>query len=111
MAPPPAFDDRQHAAGRATTTRHPVRIVSGCIGRGPKWSSRSAMSNGRRTVCSGMSSTWASARISWPARCAAAHLIVARLIAVKLAPEGRPGDADAIRRLILAGGEVERFHD
>src|SRR5215472_13231262 len=25
--------------------------------------------------------------------------------------EGRPGDADAIRRLILASGEVERFHD
>src|SRR5271169_1692377 len=25
--------------------------------------------------------------------------------------EGRPGDADAIRRLILAGSEVERFHD
>src|SRR5207245_1001731 len=25
--------------------------------------------------------------------------------------EGRPGDADAVRRLILAGGEVARFHD
>ena len=25
--------------------------------------------------------------------------------------EGRPGDADAIRRLILTGGEVGRFHD
>jgi 2-phosphosulfolactate phosphatase len=25
--------------------------------------------------------------------------------------EGRPGDADAIRRLTLAGGEVGRFHD
>jgi 2-phosphosulfolactate phosphatase len=25
--------------------------------------------------------------------------------------EGRSGDADAVRRLILAGGEVERFHD
>jgi 2-phosphosulfolactate phosphatase len=25
--------------------------------------------------------------------------------------EGRPGDADAIRRLIIAGREVERFHD
>jgi 2-phosphosulfolactate phosphatase len=25
--------------------------------------------------------------------------------------EGRPGDTDAIRRLILAGGEVGRFHD
>src|SRR4029077_21034063 len=25
--------------------------------------------------------------------------------------EGRPGDADAIRRLIVAGGEVGRFHD
>lgn len=25
--------------------------------------------------------------------------------------EGRPGDANAIRRLVLAGGEVERFHD
>ncbi len=25
--------------------------------------------------------------------------------------EGRPGDADAVRRLILAGGEVVRFHD
>jgi hypothetical protein len=25
--------------------------------------------------------------------------------------KGRPGDADAIRRLILAGGEVGRFHD
>src|SRR6516164_5336644 len=25
--------------------------------------------------------------------------------------EGRPGDPDAICRLILAGGEVERFHD
>jgi 2-phosphosulfolactate phosphatase len=25
--------------------------------------------------------------------------------------EGRPGDADAIRRLILAGGESGRFHD
>ena len=25
--------------------------------------------------------------------------------------EGRPGDADAIRRLILAGGEVGRFYD
>jgi 2-phosphosulfolactate phosphatase len=25
--------------------------------------------------------------------------------------EGRPGDADAIRQLILAGGEVGRFHD
>ena len=25
--------------------------------------------------------------------------------------EGRPGDSDAIRRLILAGGEVARFHD
>jgi len=25
--------------------------------------------------------------------------------------EGRPGDADAIRRVILASGEVERFHD
>ena len=25
--------------------------------------------------------------------------------------EGRPGDPDAIRRLILAGGEVARFHD
>jgi 2-phosphosulfolactate phosphatase len=25
--------------------------------------------------------------------------------------EGRPGDADAVRRLILAGGEVRRFHD
>ena len=38
------------------------------IGCGPKWSSRSAMSNGRQTVCSGMSSTWASVRISWPAK-------------------------------------------
>jgi 2-phosphosulfolactate phosphatase len=26
-------------------------------------------------------------------------------------PEGRPGNRDAIRRLILAGGEVGRFHD
>jgi 2-phosphosulfolactate phosphatase len=26
-------------------------------------------------------------------------------------PEDRPSDADAIRRLILAGGEVGRFHD
>jgi 2-phosphosulfolactate phosphatase len=25
--------------------------------------------------------------------------------------EGRPGDSDAVRRLILAGGEVRRFHD
>jgi 2-phosphosulfolactate phosphatase len=25
--------------------------------------------------------------------------------------EGRPGDAEAIRRLIIAGGEVGRFHD
>jgi 2-phosphosulfolactate phosphatase len=25
--------------------------------------------------------------------------------------EGRPDDADAIRRLILAGGEIVRFHD
>ena len=25
--------------------------------------------------------------------------------------EDRPGDADAVRRLILAGGEVGRFHD
>ncbi len=25
--------------------------------------------------------------------------------------EGRPGDAQAIRRLILAGGEVRHFHD
>jgi 2-phosphosulfolactate phosphatase len=25
--------------------------------------------------------------------------------------EGRPSDADAVRRLILAGGEVARFHD
>jgi len=25
--------------------------------------------------------------------------------------EGRPGDVDAVRRLILAGGEVGRFHD
>jgi len=25
--------------------------------------------------------------------------------------EGRPSDPDAIRRLILAGGEVGRFHD
>jgi 2-phosphosulfolactate phosphatase len=25
--------------------------------------------------------------------------------------EGRPGDPDAVRRLILAGGEVARFHD
>jgi 2-phosphosulfolactate phosphatase len=25
--------------------------------------------------------------------------------------EGRPGDPDAVRRLILAGGEVGRFHD
>jgi 2-phosphosulfolactate phosphatase len=25
--------------------------------------------------------------------------------------EGRPGDPDALRRLILAGGEVLRFHD
>ena len=25
--------------------------------------------------------------------------------------EGRPGDPDAVRRLILAGGEVPRFHD
>jgi 2-phosphosulfolactate phosphatase len=25
--------------------------------------------------------------------------------------EGRPGDRDAVRRLILAGGEVGRFHD
>jgi 2-phosphosulfolactate phosphatase len=25
--------------------------------------------------------------------------------------EGRSGDADAVRRLMLAGGEVERFHD
>jgi 2-phosphosulfolactate phosphatase len=25
--------------------------------------------------------------------------------------EGRPGDAEAVRRLILAGGEVERFDD
>jgi 2-phosphosulfolactate phosphatase len=25
--------------------------------------------------------------------------------------EGRPGDADAVRRLILADGEVRRFHD
>lgn len=25
--------------------------------------------------------------------------------------EGRPGDGDAIRRLVLAGGEVARFHD
>jgi 2-phosphosulfolactate phosphatase len=25
--------------------------------------------------------------------------------------EGRPGDRDAVRRLVLAGGEVARFHD
>jgi hypothetical protein len=25
--------------------------------------------------------------------------------------EGRPGDPDAVRRLILAGGEVSRFND
>jgi 2-phosphosulfolactate phosphatase len=25
--------------------------------------------------------------------------------------EGRPGDAEAVRRLVLAGGEVARFHD
>ena len=25
--------------------------------------------------------------------------------------EGRPGDPDAVRRLILSGGEVGRFHD
>lgn len=25
--------------------------------------------------------------------------------------EGRPSDRDAVRRLILAGGEVARFHD
>ena len=25
--------------------------------------------------------------------------------------ESRPGDPDAVRRLILAGGEVKRFHD
>jgi 2-phosphosulfolactate phosphatase len=25
--------------------------------------------------------------------------------------EGRPGNAEAVRRVILAGGEVERFHD
>jgi len=25
--------------------------------------------------------------------------------------EGRPGDPDAVRRVILAGGEAERFHD
>jgi len=25
--------------------------------------------------------------------------------------EGRPGDPEAIRRLVLAGGEVGRFHD
>jgi hypothetical protein len=25
--------------------------------------------------------------------------------------EGRPGDPDAVRRLVLAGGEVGRFHD
>jgi 2-phosphosulfolactate phosphatase len=25
--------------------------------------------------------------------------------------EGRPGDADAVRQVILAGGEIARFHD
>src|SRR5207245_4571776 len=36
--------------------------LAGSIGCSPKWASRLAMSNGRRTVCSGMLSAWASAR-------------------------------------------------
>jgi hypothetical protein len=44
--------------------------LAACIGCGLKWSSKSAMSNGRLTVCSGMSCTWVSATISWPSTCA-----------------------------------------
>jgi hypothetical protein len=40
-------------------------VISRSIGCGPKWSSRSATSNGRLTVYSDTSSTWASAKTSW----------------------------------------------
>ena len=49
--------------------------LAGSIGCSPKWSSRSAMSNGRRTVCSGMLSTWANARTSRPSRCGVTGLV------------------------------------
>src|SRR5437764_1734101 len=37
-------------------------------------------------VCSGTSSTWASAKISWPATCAAAHLMLAKLNPYRAGP-------------------------
>ena len=49
----------------------------GCIGCARRWSLRSATPSGRLTVCSGMSSIWASARTSRRSRCAATHSIQA----------------------------------
>jgi hypothetical protein len=60
-------------------------VLSRVHGCGLKWSSKSAMSNGPRTVCSGMSSIWASAKIRWPRRCAVIHPTLARLDRKKLA--------------------------
>jgi bifunctional non-homologous end joining protein LigD len=56
------------------------------IGCGPIWWSRSATSSGRLTVCYDMSSTWESAKISWPPRCAAADLMLASLDPGKAGP-------------------------
>jgi hypothetical protein len=53
--------------------------LAGSIGCGPKSSSRSATSSGRLTVCFGMYSTWASAKISWQPRCAEIGLRLTRL--------------------------------
>jgi bifunctional non-homologous end joining protein LigD len=83
---------------RSRYCRHAVPVsvhrwsLAGSIGCGPKWSSRSATSNGRLTGCSGMSSTWASAKISWPARCAAADLMLASLDRGKAGPSVPVGD-------------------
>jgi DNA ligase D-like protein (predicted ligase) len=49
-------------------------VYLGCIGCARRWLSKSAMSNGRRTVYSGMWSIWVNARTSPPSRCAATRL-------------------------------------
>jgi hypothetical protein len=49
------------------------------LGRSSKWWRRRATWSGRLMVYSGMSSTWASGKISWPPRCAAAALTLASL--------------------------------
>jgi hypothetical protein len=53
-----ALDHRQDAVGRAATMGQSVRSTANAIGYGPKWSSRSAISNGRPMGCFGMASKW-----------------------------------------------------